>query len=413
MTRNRKIALAVAALVVLAIGYLAYKRLSADEEKGGGRPAEVTVGTAPARGITLTRTIEGVGDILAAEAVTITAEAAGRVAAIGFAEGADVPQGAVLVRLDAEQESAEVSTRQAEAAELRGRLGRLQRLVDEGAVPRGDVADLGRNVEAANARIAAARTLLEDTVIRAPFSGTVGLRQVSVGAFVQPGTELVTLDKLDTVKLRFNIPESALGRVRVGSAIEVRSPAFGEQIFRGRVTAFAGRLDPSLRTLTVEARLPNPGRLLRPGMLGNVTVSTETVPAVIIPPIALQVRGATHFVYRIDRGCAVREEVRIGQREPDGVEILDGLRPGDLVATEGFDNLSSGTPVIDKRVAQQRASGGGGEKDKSKGGEKGAEKSDEQKQREAQLKKRCMAVAGAGADSGVGGGSAGGRPSGG
>lgn len=401
------IVLAVVVLVVLAIGYLAYQRLSADEEKGGGRPAEVTVGTAPARGITLTRTIEGVGDILAAEAVTITAEAAGRVAAIGFAEGANVPQGAVLVRLDAEQESADVATRQAEAAELSGRLGRLQRLVNEGAVPRGDVADLGRNVEAANARIAAARTLLEDTVIRAPFSGTVGLRQVSVGAFVQPGTELVTLDKLDTVKLRFNIPESALGRVRVGSAIEVRSPAFGEQIFRGRVTAFAGRLDPSLRTLTVEARLPNPGRLLRPGMLGNVTVSTETVPAVIIPPIALQVRGATHFVYRIDRGCAVREEVRVGQREPDGVEILDGLRPGDLVATEGFDNLSSGTPVIDKRVAMQRArADGGGEKGKSKGGEKSAEKSDEQKEREAQLKKRCMAIARAGADPGAGGGSA-------
>lgn len=385
--------LVVAAAAALGIAYLVYKRLTAEEEGGGGRPAEVTVSTAPARGVTFTRTIEGVGDILAAEAVIVTAEAAGRVAAINFQEGANVPGGAVLVRLDAAQENADVQTRDAEAAELRGRLGRLQRLVDEGAVPRGDVADLSRSVQAANARTQSARTVLDDTVIRAPFPGTVGLRQVSVGAFVQPGTELVTLDRIDSVKLRFTLPEAALGRVRVGSPIEVTSPAFGAQVFRGRVSAFASRLDPDLRTITAEARLPNPGRQLRPGMLGNVKVNAETVSSVVIPPVALQVRGPTHFVYRIDRGCAVREEVRVGQREPDGVEVLDGLRAGDLVATEGFDNLSSGTPVIDKRVAAQRARAGGkaGGKGEAKG--KGKGKSAEDREREQALIGRCQAIA--------------------
>ncbi len=399
MTRRSKIAwISVTLILSMGLIYLIYMRLTAEEEgggSGGGRPVEVTVTTAPARGITLTRTIEGVGDVLAAEAVTVTAEAAGRVAAINFAEGSNVAQGAVLVRLDAEQESAEVATRTAEAAELKGRLGRLQRLVGEGAIPRGDVADLGRNVEAANARIASARTVVADTLIRAPFAGTLGLRQVSVGAFVQPGTELVTLDRLDSVKLRFAVPESSLGRVRVGSSVEVRSPAFPKDVFRGRITAFASRLDPSLRTLTAEARLPNPGRRLRPGMLGNVTVSAETVQAVVIPAIALQVRGATQFVYRIDRGCAVRSEVAIGQREPDGVEILRGLKAGDLVATEGFDNLSSGTPVIDKRVTAQRARGSAEQKGGKGGGEaaKGAERSDKDKERENSLTKRCRQIA--------------------
>ncbi len=409
MTRRSKIVwMSVVAVLSLGLAYLIYIRAMAEENGGGGggRPVEVTVATAPARGITLTRTIEGVGDVLAAEAVTVTAEAAGRVAAITFAEGANVAQGAVLVRLDAEQENAEVATRTAEAAELKGRLGRLQRLVGEGAIPRGDVADLGRNVEAANARIASARTVVADTVIRAPFSGTLGLRQVSVGAFVQPGAELVTLDRLDSVKLRFAVPESALGRVQVGSSVEVRSPAFPDDVLRGRITAFASRLDPALRTLTAEARLPNPGRRLRPGMLGNVTVSAETVQAVVIPAIALQVRGPTQFVYRIVSGCAVRAEVSIGQREPDGIEILRGLNAGDLVATEGFDNLSSGTPVIDKRIAMQRARGRSDEKG-AKGGEKGkgAEKSDEDKQREDELKARCRQVADqAGGASGPGGG---------
>lgn len=403
--RTKTIWIVIAIVLALGLAYLIYHRSTAEEKGGGGgRPVEVTVSTAPARGVTLTRSIEGVGDVLAAEAVTITAEAAGRVASIGFAEGADVGQGAVLVRLDAEQENAEVATRTAEAAELKGRLGRLQRLVGEGAIPRGDVADLTRNVEAANARIASARTVVEDTVIRAPFSGTIGLRQVSVGAFVQPGAELVTLDRIDSVKLRFAVPESALGRVRVGSAVEVRSPAFPDDVFPGRITAFASRLDPSLRTLTAEARLANPGRRLRPGMLGNVTVAAETVQTVVIPAIALQVRGPIQFVYRIVSGCAVRAEVRIGQREPDGVEIVSGLAAGALVATEGFDNLSSGTPVIDKRVTMQRARGrqGGGDEKSGKvgvgGGEgggkaKGAEKSDEEKAREDDLRKRCRAIA--------------------
>lgn len=410
MTRlSKTIWIGVALLAAMGLAYLVYKRLTAEEGggPGGGRPAEVVVSTVAARPVTLTRSIEGVGDVLAAEAVTVTAEAAGRVAQIAFAEGANVGRGAVLVRLDAEQENAEVATRTAEAAELTGRLARLQRLVGEGAIPRGDVADLGRNVEAANARIASARTVVEDTVIRAPFAGTVGLRQVSVGAFVQPGAELVTLDRIDTVKLRFAVPESALGRVQVGSSVEVRSPAFPDDVFRGRVTAFASRLDPSLRTLTAEAQLPNPGRRLRPGMLGNVTVSTETVQAVVIPALALQVRGPTQFVYRIVDGCAVRSEVTIGQRDTGGMEILTGLRAGELVATEGFDNLSSGTPVIDKREAASRARGGAG--GKPGGGEKGAkgkgppEKTDAAKKREDELKARCRRVADEAADRNGGG----------
>lgn len=395
LSRRTKTLLLVITLVVAAgLAWLVYRRMSdGSEERGGGRPAEVTVTVAPARAITLTRSIEGVGDILATDAVVVTSEAAGRVSEIRFREGEEVPEGAVLVTLDAAQEDAEVATRQAEAAELRGRLQRLQRLVGEGAVSRGSVTDLRRTLQAAEARTAAARTVAEDTVIRAPFPGTLGLRQVSVGAFVQPGAELVTLDRIDTVKLRFTIPENALGRVRVGSPIEVRSPAFGDQVFRGRVAAFAGRLDPSLRTLTAEARLPNLQRLLRPGMLADVTVSTETVPAVVIPPVALQVRGPTHFVYEILQGCAVRREVQVGQREPDGVEVLRGLAPGAVVAADGFDALSSGTPVIDKRQAQQRARRGDPKAAGKAKGEKGKAKSEEDVEREAALKRRCQQVA--------------------
>ena len=392
LARKRLLFVVVGVLVAALVAFLVWKRLAKDDT-APPRPAQVTIATAVARSVPLTRTVEGVADVLAAEAVTITAENGARIAEIGFTEGAEVARGAVLVRLDAAQERADLATREAEAAEGRGRLARLQRLVAEGAVARGEVADLARTVQAADARIASQRTLVDDTVIRAPFAGTVGLRQVSVGAFVQPGTELVTLDRLDRVKLRFNLPEAAIGRVRVGSAVTVRSPAFPDRVFTGRIAAFAGRLDPGLRTLTAEAQLPNPGRLLRPGMLGNVTVDSATVNAVVIPPVALQVRGPTHFVYRIVEGCAVRAEVEIGERKPGGVEVLKGLQAGAVIATEGFDNLSSGTPVRDKRDAAKGPRPPPGQSGGKDG--KPAPPSDEQKARDAQLKARCQQVAAA------------------
>lgn len=352
---KRAVLILLVAVAVAAVALVLLRRGS-DEAKGGDRPAETTISSVAAKAATVTRTIEGIADVLALDAVTITAEAAARIAALPFEQGDNVRRGDVLVRLDAAQEAADVVTRRAEAAELRGRLERLRRLVAEGAVARGEAEDLARQVQAAEARTASAATLLEDTVIRAPFAGTIGLRQVSVGAFVQPGAELVTLDRIDRVRLRFTLPEGALGQVRVGAPVEVRTPAFADRAFRGRVTAFAGRLDPSLRTLTAEAELPNPQRLLRPGMLADLRVVTATVPdAVTVPPIAVQVRGAVQFVYRIVEGCALRAEVALGQRERERVEIVRGLRAGDIVATEGFDNLSGGSPVIDKREAAERA----------------------------------------------------------
>lgn len=378
------IVLLIVAAVAGAVWFFVMRGGGGDEEQGGGRPPEVTIASVPATRATVTRTIEGVADVLALDAVTITAEAGARVAEVNFEQGDTVRRGAVLVRLDSAQEAADVATRRAETAELRGRLERLRRLVAEGAIARGDAEDLERQVQAAEARTTSARTLLEDTVIRAPFAGTIGLRQVSRGAFVQPGTELVTLDRIDRVRLRFTLPENAIGRVRVGAPVEARTSAFGDQVFRGRVSAFAGRLDLGLRTLAAEAELPNPERLLRPGMLAELKVTTETVPgAVVVPPIVLQVRGPIHFVYRIVEGCAIRTEVELGQREPGRVEIVKGLKAGERVATEGFDNLSGGSPVIDKREAAKRARA-------QQGGEK--PNPEETKARGEEARKRCAAL---------------------
>lgn len=331
---------------------------------GPGRSGPVAVVTAPAEATRITRTLETVGNVEASQSVVITAEQPGRVSAILFDEGRPVEQGAALVRLSAEQERADVAALRAEAAELRGRLKRLDGLAREGAVARGRVEDLRRQVAAADARIASARSQLSDTVIRAPFAGFVGLRELSLGALVQPGTELVTLDSTAEVDVRFNVSERDLGRVRVGSQVEVSSPAYPERRFSGAITSLDSRLDTAQRSLQAKARLPNGEGLLRPGMLGNVEIAVETIEgAITVPPMAVQVRGSTQFVYRIVEGCAQRVDVVTGQRQPERLEIVQGLSAGDTVAVEGLQFLSTATPVIDKKVQGQR-----GEQENEKGG---------------------------------------------
>ena len=166
-------------------------------------------------------------------------------------------------------------------------------LAREGAIARGPVEDLRRQIQAAEARGRAAQAAAAERVVRAPFAGTVGLRDLSPGALVTPGAEIATLDNIDTLRVRFTLPERDIGRVQVGNTVQVTSPAFPGRVFTGRVSSFDSRLDPQQRTLQVEARLPNPDRSLRPGMLANVRIGAErNERALVVPAVAVQLRGA-------------------------------------------------------------------------------------------------------------------------
>ncbi len=394
----RRWALIIGGLLVLAVAVLLLIRLrgGGDEAEGAEQGGPTTVVLARAGGDPLARTVEAVANVEAAESVVITAEAAGRIVSVGFSDGQRVSRGQVLFRLESDQEAADLRAAQADAAELRGRLVRLQRLVDEGAVARGQVDDLRRQVQAADQRAASLRTLLNDTVVRAPFSGAVGLREVSPGALVQPGDELVSLDDTRAVKLRFTLPERQISQVRVGAAIEARNPAYPDRVFHGEVTGFDSRLGASQRTLEVQARLPNDEGLWRAGMLADVRITTETVEQpVTVPPLAVQVRGDVQFVYRAVQGCAQRVEVQVGQREADRLEILQGLKPGDAVVVEGFQELATGQPIVER--GQQpggQPQQGEGADEKKKGGD-GDEKRRQQEQNR-QAEERCQRAVGAG-----------------
>jgi membrane fusion protein (multidrug efflux system) len=343
---GRRLTLAGGA-AVLAAGLAAWLLWPAQgQETASPPPPPTPVVLATAESGRLVREIQALGTIVATSSVMLAAEITGRVTELRFEEGAEVPEGEVLVTLDPGPAEAEARAAEAEAAELEQQLSRSSRLARGGFAPRGDVADLRQRLAGAQARVAAAESRLAQSRIVAPFAGRLGLKQVSVGTLVQAGTPLVPLDAVDPIDLRFAVPEQEAARISEGAAIRATSTALPGRVFEGEVRIVAPRVDPALRTVTIEARLPNADRALRPGMLMQVVVAAEVVEqAVTVPPRAVVLQGPEHFVFRVEDGIARRTPVRIGQRLPQRMEIQDGLVAGAQVVLEGLQGLQDGARV--------------------------------------------------------------------
>ncbi|MFZ2754052.1 MAG: efflux RND transporter periplasmic adaptor subunit, partial [Lysobacteraceae bacterium] len=200
--------------------------------------------------------------------------------------------------------------------------------------------------DAAKARVAQIRAQLADRVIRAPFSGVLGLRQVSPGALVTPGVAIATLDDLSRVYVDFPLPEAQLSRVAVGRRINGRATAYPDRAFDGAVTTIDARLDPATRAVQVRADFANGERLLRPGMLMTVEVPGVERQALLLPEIAVTQIGRDSFVFRAKPDDSVEQvKVTVAARRGGKVEIADGLATGDRIVVEGTGKLRAGGKI--------------------------------------------------------------------
>jgi membrane fusion protein (multidrug efflux system) len=290
--------------------------------------------------------IEALGTAKANESVTLTAKITDTVRRVNFTDGQIVDAGDVLVEMSAGQQAAALLEAQANYKEANRQFTRNQDLVKQGTVSRSafDAAEAARDSN--SARVGAIRAQLADRVVTAPFGGMLGLRQVSPGALVTPGTVITTLDDVSIIKLDFSVPETFLGVLASGQEVAAHSAAWPEKEFRGRITSIDSRVDPVTRSVIVRAEIPNDERMLRPGMLLTVRVYRPARQVIALPEIALTQVGDNAFVYRV-RPDATVEQVRvgIGARHRGEVEIVDGLAAGDKVVVEGTVKLRSGAKV--------------------------------------------------------------------
>ena len=324
--------------------------------KGGSGPVVPVVATA-ARTEKLSLEVEALGTAKASESVDVTAKVSNLVTAIRFDEGQQVRKGEVLVELDGEQARADLAVANAALTESASQLKRSRELYATKVLSDQQIEQIEATYAANQARVAAARSRVNDTVIRAPFDGRVGLRRVSVGSLVAPGTVITTLDDTRAIKLDFIVPERVVAAMRAGLQLEATSVAYPGEVFVGRVDSVDSRVDPATRSVTVRAVVPNDKGLLKPGMFMNVRLSRGEADVLVVPEEALVPEQGDVFVYVVQDGAATKRKVTAGQRTIGSVQVTDGLQAGELVVIEGTQKLRDGAGVtlVDSPAAPKRA----------------------------------------------------------
>ncbi|HKC88689.1 MAG TPA: efflux RND transporter periplasmic adaptor subunit [Blastocatellia bacterium] len=360
-------------------------------------PTPVDVATAPAVTRNLQRDVEVVGSFAADEEVVVSAQAAGELSQLNVDFGGYVSQGQVIATID--QRDAKLKVEQAEATlkQTVARLGmkegekfdsnqnadvrvaksqldwakleldRSVRLIEKGDIPRSSYDEKVTNHNLAQARYQAAldsvnqqlaaveqqkaalelaKKALADTVVRSPISGAVKEKHASRGSYLMVNGKIVTLVKINPLRLRADIPESSVAAVRTGQTIYVTVDAFPNRTFTGRVVRIGPSLDEKTRALTVEAEVANSGNLLRPGMFAKSRLITSAnAPAVMVPQRAVVPVAGLNKVFVIENGKAVERVVKTGAADGDLIEIVEGVKDGEAVATSNMDKLQTGTAV--------------------------------------------------------------------
>jgi len=357
----RTIVVTIIVLAALLGGLFLWRTLRSGQGQGW-QPQAVPVAATVVAAREVPASLDAVGTLTAVREVTLSPEVAGRVSAINFNAGAQVGAGALLVQLFDGPERADRAAAQARAQFAAIQLARSEQLAPTGAEPRELLQQRRAERDEAVAAVRQIDARLIQKQVRAPFSGEIGIRRVNLGQYLNPGDPVATLTALDQLYVEFALPQQELARLKPGSTVSVSSDAFPGRTFTARVNAVEPKIGEDTRNVTVQALLPNPDRALRPGMY--VTASLVLPPqqgAIVVPATAIQTSAQGDSVVVI-RGADARKggktevvPVQTGRRIGNEVVIDKGLKPGDVVVSEGQLRVQPGAEVKVSRIVQAEA----------------------------------------------------------
>jgi membrane fusion protein (multidrug efflux system) len=304
-----------------------------------------------------------IGTLVADRGVTLGAELPGTVRSITFESGSSVKKGQILVRLDISAEEAQLASARAEASLTKLNLDRARLLRENESGTQADLEAAEARAKQANAAVAALEATIAKKTIRAPFDGRISIRQVELGQVVAPGTPIGSLQSVTPIHADFWVPQQALADLKPGQEIHVRTDAYPDQVWNGRITTVNPEVDVATRNVRVRATVPNDDGRLRPGMFANVDVFSEQKSAVLaIPATAVIYAPYGDSVFAIEQKkddktgatttVARQKFVRLGDRRGDFVAVASGLSPGETVVSSGAFKLRNGMAVAvsDSRV---------------------------------------------------------------
>jgi membrane fusion protein, multidrug efflux system len=350
MMRNvRLISLVLAAAALSGCS----KPASDAKAKGGGGgppggampPMPVDVDTARAQNVV--DAVRATGRIEAVNAVDLRPDAEGRVTQLFFVEGQNVGRGQALLQIDDALLRAQAARARADRDLAGQQLARAKRLREQNASSPADLERAEAQARSADAALALLQLQIDRSTVRAPFSGVVGQRFVSVGDYVNNGTRLLTLQTVDPQRAVIEVPERYAVQLRQGQELAFTVAAQPGRTFKARVAFIDPVVNGTNRTILVKANAENRDRLLKPGMFIEAKLATTTrANAVVVPEDAIQPLRSANVVWAVVGGKASRREVQLGARSEGVVEILSGVHPGEVVVVGGLERMQEGMPVM-------------------------------------------------------------------
>ncbi len=361
-TRGRLIFRLVLVIVLMgAVGFGLYafqnfKTMMIGQIMAKMAPPPAPVAAVAAKLQDMPRYLEGIGTLMAVRQVTVAPEVAGRVTQIMFEAGQLVKAGDPLVQIYDAPDRADLANFQAQERLAQVNLVRARTLAQKefGSKQAEDQAQMA--LDQAHAGIAHTNAVIVQKLVRAPFAGQLGIRQVNLGQYLNPGNPIATLTDLDTMYVDFTLPEQASAQLKIGQEIDIAVDAYSGKVFRGKLTTIEPQIDPQTRAIKLEATIPNTDHALRPGMFANARVVLPPEHDVVtVPETAIEYTPYGTSVYIIkpvgkdDKGqpkyIASQSFVKLGQHQNGDVAILSGLKAGELVASSGQLKIINGAPV--------------------------------------------------------------------
>ncbi|WP_122431897.1 efflux RND transporter periplasmic adaptor subunit [Pseudomonas viridiflava] len=371
LRRRMLIMLGVVMLLVLALaGYKAFSIYRQIQQFSAPKPP-VSVAVVNAVELPWQSRLPAIGTLKAVQGVDLSLEIAGTVKALLFESGQKVRVGQPLLQLDSDVERALLGTAEADLGLAQVEHGRGSRLVGDQAISRGDFDKLAAQLKKASATVAQLKASLAKKQILAPFSGTIGIRQVDVGDYLASGTVIATLQDLSSLYVDFHVPEQALPKLAVGQQVQVSVSAYPGQSFDATISAINPRVDESTRNVLIRATQPNPDSRLLPGMFVDLQVILPSAPSQIVVPesaITYSLYGNSVYVVVARQTEAGKPEsdtqdepqltverrfVKTGEHREGKVVILEGLKAGDQVVSGGQLKLDNGAHVAISADATQ------------------------------------------------------------
>jgi membrane fusion protein, multidrug efflux system len=366
---KRKV-IGAALLVLLVLGGLAgVKALQIRKMLAGmnaaAQPPE-SVSSVEVREEKWQETLDAIGSITAVQGVNVTPEVAGAVSQIAFESGAVVAKGDLLIRLDTSSEEAQLRAIEAQANLARINAERLRILRTEKTVSQSELDTAEATLNQAQANADAIQATIGKKTIRAPFAGRLGIRLVNLGEYLDTGKPIVSLQSLSPVYADFSLPQQELSRLKAGLRVRVTTDTYPGQQFEGALTAINPNLDPSTRSVGLQATFENAEQLLRPGMFARVAVLLpEEKNALVIPATSVLSAPYGDSVYVIESkpgpdgkpALTVRQQfVRTGRARGDFISVESGLKPGDRIVNSGIFKLRNGMAVVENNDLTPKAS---------------------------------------------------------